>query len=48
MKENDFSRSFFHPEYNQKTSLGLALSSYASHCRHHTAQIAWVREQHGW
>ena len=48
MKNGDFARSYYHPEYNQKTSLSLALASYAWHCRHHTAQILWVREQRGW
>jgi hypothetical protein len=48
MTEPQFSRSFVHPETGKSISLNAALSYYAWHCRHHTAQITWVREQHGW
>jgi hypothetical protein len=48
MTEPDFSRSFIHPETGKSVSLNDALCYYAWHCRHHTAQINWVWEQHGW
>ena len=48
MTEPQFSRSFIHPETGESVSLNAALCYYAWHCRHHTAQIKWVREQHGW
>ena len=48
MTEEQFARAFFHPESRQTVSLNAALCSYAWHCRHHTAQILWLREQHGW
>ena len=48
MTEPQFSRSFVHPETGKSASLNAALCYYAWHCRHHTAQINWVREQHGW
>jgi hypothetical protein len=48
MTEPQFSRCFTHPETGKSLSLNAALCYYAWHCRHHTAQIAWVREQHGW
>ena len=48
MTEPQFSRSFVHPETGKSVSLNAALCYYAWHCRHHTAQIIWVREQHGW
>jgi uncharacterized damage-inducible protein DinB len=48
MTESEFSRSFIHPETGKSVSLNEALCYYAWHCRHHTAQINWVREQHGW
>jgi hypothetical protein len=48
MTEPQFARSFIHPETGQSVSLNGALCYYAWHCRHHTAQIKWVREQHGW
>jgi len=28
--------------------LNEALSHYAWHGRHHTGQILWLREKHGW
>jgi hypothetical protein len=48
MTEEQFARTFFHPETGKTVSLSAALCSYAWHCRHHTAQITWLREQHGW
>ena len=38
----------FHPETGEAVSLNAALCYYAWHCRHHTAQITWLREHHGW
>jgi hypothetical protein len=43
-----FRRSFIHPETGKRVSLSAALCSYAWHCRHHTAQIRWLRQQHRW
>ena len=48
MTEAQFLRSFIHPETGKSVSLNSALCYYAWHCRHHTAQIKWVCEQHGW
>jgi hypothetical protein len=48
MTADQFDRSFIHPESGQSISLSVALCSYAWHCRHHTAQIKWLREQRGW
>jgi pterin-4a-carbinolamine dehydratase len=45
MTSADFERSYFHPEYKQEFRLAEALGLYAHHCRHHPAQIAWVRDQ---
>ena len=47
MTESQFSRSFFHPETKQTVSLNAALCYYAWHCKHHMAQISWLREQRG-
>ncbi|MDZ4659070.1 MAG: putative metal-dependent hydrolase [Bythopirellula sp.] len=44
----DFERSFIHPETGQTVSLKSALCYYPWHSRHHTGQIGWLREQHGW
>ena len=48
MSEGQFARSFIHPETGNTVTLYAALSNYAWHCRHHTGQIMWLREQHGW
>lgn len=48
MSEEQFARKFFHPESNSLVSLSAALCSYAWHCRHHTGQIDWLRQQQGW
>ena len=48
MTESQFVRTFHHPETRQNVSLNAALCYYAWHCRHHTAQIGWLREQRGW
>ena len=48
MSEEQFARSFIHPESGQAVSLNAALCYYAWHCRHHTGQITWLREQNGW
>jgi uncharacterized damage-inducible protein DinB len=46
--ERQFARCFLHPETGQTVSLSAALCYYAWHCRHHTAQILWLRQQRGW
>jgi hypothetical protein len=48
MTDEQFASSFFHPETGQTVRLDTALCSYAWHCRHHTGQILWLREQNGW
>jgi uncharacterized damage-inducible protein DinB len=48
MTPKQFARAFVHPETGQTVTLSAALCYYAWHCRHHTAQIRWLREQHGW
>ena len=48
MTDEQFARSFVHPATGQTVSLSAALCYYAWHCRHHTAQITWLRQQRGW
>lgn len=48
LTEEQFTRAYFHPESGATVSLNAALCYYAWHGRHHTAQIAWVRERHDW
>lgn len=45
MTDADFARSYYHPEYQKEFSLAEALGLYAHHCRHHPAQIAWLRRE---
>jgi uncharacterized damage-inducible protein DinB len=48
MTDEQFARSFIHPQTGQTVSLSAALCYYAWHCRHHTAQVTWLRQQGGW
>ena len=48
MKDDDFARTFYHPESGAVVRLDQALVSYAWHGKHHTGQIEWLRQQHGW
>lgn len=41
-------KGYFHPEPNRVVTLAEALPSYTWHVDHHLAQIAWLRDQHGW
>jgi len=47
MADEDFSKTFFHPE-NGVTSLAATTMIYAWHGRHHTAVILKCRERQGW
>jgi uncharacterized damage-inducible protein DinB len=48
MTDEQFRRTYLHPETGKTVSLNAALCSYAWHGRHHTAQITWLRQKHGW
>ncbi len=48
MTPAQFARSFTHPETGKSITLNAALCYYAWHCKHHTAQITWLREEHRW
>ncbi len=48
MTPSEFERMFFHPETSENVSLWTALNYYEWHARHHTGQIVWLREHHGW
>lgn len=41
-------RTFFHPESRRTVHLWETFANYAWHSRHHTAQILWIRQKHGW
>ena len=42
MTEDQFRRSFNHPQTGETTNLWMALNYYAWHSRHHTGQILWL------
>ncbi len=48
MTQEQFDRRFVHPQTGESVSLWTALNYYAWHGRHHTGQILWLRDQHGW
>jgi uncharacterized damage-inducible protein DinB len=48
MTDGDYARAFHHPETGKTNRLGAMLPYYAWHGRHHTAQIDWLRDRHGW
>jgi uncharacterized damage-inducible protein DinB len=45
---DDFRRTFYHPERERTYTLGETLALYAWHGRHHSGQIEWLKQQHGW
>lgn len=47
MSDEDWSRSFFHPERGT-VRLDATAGLYAWHCRHHLAHITLTRERNGW
>ena len=48
MGEEDWGRSYFHPERKETLRLDVALAEYAWHGRHHVAHITSLRERMGW
>lgn len=42
--DEEFSRAYINSRNNQPTKLSGALGTYAWHCRHHTGQILWMRD----
>jgi hypothetical protein len=41
----EFERTFFHSERQREFRLDEVLAIYAHHCRHHSGQIAWLRDR---
>lgn len=48
MTPTQFTRAFFHPQSGERITLDAALCYYAWHCQHHTGQVNWLRQHHGW
>ena len=48
IKENEWSRTVFHPQYRRTMTLWQLLATYAWHGKHHTAHVTALRERKGW
>lgn len=48
MTEEQFARTFVHPEYPEPQSLDRHVQLYAWHSRHHVAHITALRAREGW
>lgn len=48
IKEEEWNRTIFHPEYNKTMSVWNLLATYSWHGKHHTAHITCLRERMGW
>jgi len=48
MTQEQYSRTFLHPQTGETVDLWTALNYYRWHSRHHTGQILWLRQRHGW
>jgi hypothetical protein len=48
MSDDDFSRTFVHPERGATMRLDANLALYAWHGKHHLAHITSLRERSNW
>ena len=48
MAEDQFARSFLHPEHGKRMTLDYHLQEYAWHSRHHVAHVTELRRRAGW
>lgn len=48
MNDNDWQRTFIHPEYPDPLTLDWQVQMYGWHSRHHVAHIAALRQREGW
>ena len=48
MTEEQFRRTYLHPEHGRMFTLGGVLAMYAWHGRHHTAHVTALRSRMGW
>ena len=48
IKESEWNRTVFHPQYKRTMSLWQLLAMYAWHSKHHTAHVTALRERKGW
>jgi hypothetical protein len=45
LTDAEFERTYFHPKHQRAFRLDEVLAVYAHHCRHHSGQIAWLRDR---
>ncbi|MBK9636370.1 MAG: bacillithiol transferase BstA [Bacteroidetes bacterium] len=48
MSDEEWDRTFTHPQYNRVSTLKFNLGLYAWHSQHHTAHITHLRSRKGW
>ena len=48
MKEDDWRRSYFHPEHQKEIPLWESTAMYAWHCRHHMEHLRALKDRMGW
>ena len=48
LTDEDFARTFVHPEHGQTVRLDTALANYAWHGKHHLGHITRLKERKGW
>ena len=48
MSDEQWSRTYFHPDHQTSLRLDAILAMYAWHGKHHTAHITRLRERMGW
>jgi hypothetical protein len=48
MTEEDFTKTYFHPEHGKHLILDEVLGEYAWHSDHHLAQITELKKRKGW
>jgi len=44
LTDGDFERTYFHPKHQREVRLDETIALYAHHGRHHSGQIAWLKE----
>ena len=48
IKESEWDKTVYHPEYKRTMSLWQLLATYAWHGKHHTAHVTALRERERW
>jgi hypothetical protein len=48
LTDEQFNRTFFHPELGEEQSLDRQVQQYAWHSRHHLAHVTGLRQRQGW